>query len=111
MSDECEERKRAFYVSKLPCSQGSQSIIFGVYRIRNGRFLCWFASANMVWDFMSTRGVLVAKMVIYVEDWKVFSHIQDVFEKLDKQNNIWLSPEQFKRLLLECGFNELDGVC
>lgn len=105
MSDACEERKRAFYTSKLPYDQ---SIIFGVCVRRNGRFLCWLAGAHMVWKFMSTIGAFVAEMVIYADEWKVFGHIQDVLENLAKQDNKLISLEQFKKLLLECGFSELE---
>lgn len=97
-----EETKRAFHAWED--SACKKVIVFGQWRIVEGGYSSWGAGAEMVWDQVGSS------LQVWCDNWKVFSYIQDVLDKLsklDKGEN--LSPEQFQQLLVSCGFEALES--
>ena len=94
--------RRAFvWTNKAWCdntTDGSQEIIFGLYHPEGTTS----REMSMIWDRLA--GGLCPQLQVFDDAWSALASFTDVIAKLSEKDDENITPEQFIKILLSCGF-------
>lgn len=76
-------------------------ILFGYY------YPCGGTEGEMVVKWIYLAGMLVPRLEIFSDAWKTLFKMQDLLKKMAEIDGTDPSPEEFCKLLLSCGFEDL----